>query len=86
MRDKDEEIETSRSAAAVPLTASPTWPFDASISIAEVGTTQTFVSTIERGVRRLDAIEFYAISRAMGCDPVALFEVVISGLPDRVDI
>lgn len=34
---------------------------------------RTFVSTIERGTRMLDALEFIDYARAMGVDPKKLF-------------
>jgi len=53
---------------------------------ARLGKTQTFVSTYERGVRRLDVIEFYAVARALADDPVALFARITARLPTRVEI
>jgi transcriptional regulator with XRE-family HTH domain len=47
---------------------------------------QPFISKVERGVRRIDVIEFYAISRALGADPVALFSRITKALPRTVDI
>ncbi len=51
-----------------------------------VGKPQPFISKIERGVRRIDVIEFYAIARALELDPVALFSSVVRKLPRSVDI
>lgn len=51
-----------------------------------LGRTQSFVSQIERGVRRLDVIEFYAVAKAMKIDPVVLFAAVAKKLPDSVSI
>ena len=53
---------------------------------ARLGKTQTFVSTIERGVRRVDVIEFYAIARALNIDPMSLFADVVGRMPGKVDI
>lgn len=53
---------------------------------ARLAKTQTFVSTYERGVRRLDVIEFYAVARALAADPVQLFGKVVTQLPARVEI
>ena len=53
---------------------------------ARLGKTQSFVSQIERGVRRVDVIEFYAIAKALGIDPTRLFNDVAKGLPEKVDI
>ena len=47
---------------------------------------QPFISKVERGVRRIDVIEFYAIARALGADPAAMFARVIKSLPKSVDI
>jgi transcriptional regulator with XRE-family HTH domain len=35
--------------------------------------TQTFISKIERGERRLDVVEFAEVSEALGLDPLAVF-------------
>ena len=63
---------------------------DAGVSQVELGSrlgkTQTFVSTFERGVRRLDVIEFYAIAKALGVPPQHLFGQVVQRLPERVEI
>lgn len=47
---------------------------------------QPFVSYIERGERRVDVIEFYAIMRALGADPEAAFSALVRKLPPRVEI
>lgn len=63
---------------------------DAGVSQVELaqrlGRTQSFISQIERGVRRLDIIEFYAVAQAMKIDPVVLFSAVVEKLPARVSI
>jgi transcriptional regulator with XRE-family HTH domain len=63
---------------------------DAGVSQVELarrlGKPQPFISYIERGVRRVDLIEFYAITRALGADPRTVFEQVISALPELVRI
>lgn len=51
-----------------------------------LGKPQPFVSSIEKGVRRVDLIEFYAIARALKLDPEALFGAVVKKLPKHVDI
>ena len=51
-----------------------------------LGKPQSFVSTIERGVRRLDVLEFYVIARALGRDPHAAYVELTSGLPEHVEI
>lgn len=53
---------------------------------ARLGKTQSFVSQIERGVRRLDVIEFIAIARAIGLDPCELLARVAEKVPAKVDI
>jgi transcriptional regulator with XRE-family HTH domain len=52
----------------------------------KVGKDQTFVSLIERSQRRVDVLEFVALARAMGQDPVDLFEQVVARLPKKFDI
>ena len=51
-----------------------------------LGKTQTFISTYERGVRRLDVIEFYAVAKAIGVAPERLFKDVVRALPEHVEI
>lgn len=51
-----------------------------------LGKPQSFVSRIEGGQRRVDVIEFYAIARALGVDPAALYSQVVRQLPQQVDI
>lgn len=51
-----------------------------------LGRTQALVSTFERGIRRIDLIEFYAIVRALGGDPVAIFSDLVRRLPKKVVI
>lgn len=51
-----------------------------------LGKPQPFVSYVERGIRRIDVIEFYAITRALGADPVEVFEQITRSLPKRVQI
>jgi transcriptional regulator with XRE-family HTH domain len=51
-----------------------------------LGKPQAFVSTVERGIRRIDLIEFYAITRALGGDPVAIFTDLVRRLPRKVVI
>lgn len=40
---------------------------------------QSFVAKYEGGERRLDVIEFIAITRALGADPVKLFRDYVAG-------
>lgn len=53
---------------------------------SKLGKPQPFVSKVERGVRRIDVVEFYAIAKALKADPVALFAKVAKRLPASVDI
>ncbi len=53
---------------------------------ARLGKPQPFISKVERGVRRIDVIEFYAVARALKVDPVALFAKVAKRLPASVQI
>ena len=44
------------------------------LALAEsLGNTQTFISKVERGERRIDVVEFIEICNALGVDPVAAF-------------
>lgn len=51
-----------------------------------IGKDQTYISRIEQGQRRVDVLEFYALARAMGCDPVALYETLVRQLPEKFGI
>ena len=51
-----------------------------------LGRPQPFVSYVERGERRIDVIEFYAIMRALDADPEGAFSDLVRQLPSRVDI
>lgn len=53
---------------------------------ARLGRTQSFVSQVERGIRRVDVVEFYAIARALQADPVVLFTALARNLPARIEI
>lgn len=47
------------------------------IALAEkLGRPQSFVSKVENGDRRVDVVEFLAISRSVGADPCALLRKV----------
>lgn len=50
----------------------------------ELGKPQPWVSKVERGVRRIDVIEFYAIASAIGVDPTRLFDGLAKQLPTKV--
>jgi transcriptional regulator with XRE-family HTH domain len=45
----------------------------------KLGHPQSFVAKYENGERRLDIIEFTAIARALGADPVKLFKDYVGG-------
>ena len=51
-----------------------------------LGKDQSFISIIERSQRRVDVLEFYAIARALGADPLKLFENVVRKLPENIEI
>ena len=53
---------------------------------SRVGRSQPFVSYIERGERRVDVVEFYAIMKALGADPVKGFADLAQRLPDQIKI
>jgi transcriptional regulator with XRE-family HTH domain len=53
---------------------------------AKLGKDQSYISNIERGQRRVDVVEFYAIARAMDIDPIELFTQIIAKFPAAVDI
>jgi transcriptional regulator with XRE-family HTH domain len=53
---------------------------------ARLGRPQPFISFVERGERRIDVIEFYAIMTALGADPESAFHELIGKLPDRLKI
>lgn len=45
-----------------------------------LGRDQSHISLIERSQRRLDVVEFCAIARALGRDPVELFAVSVAAI------
>ena len=45
----------------------------------ELGKPQSFIAKYEGGERRIDVVEFVAIARALGADPVKLFREFIAG-------
>lgn len=51
-----------------------------------VGRDQPFISLVERGVRRVDLIEFFALARGIGADPIDLVTKVGKALPERLEI
>lgn len=53
---------------------------------AAVGKDQSFISIIEGSQRRVDVLEFVALARAMGMNPVELFAKVSARLPNDLAI
>lgn len=51
-----------------------------------IGKDQSYISLIEGSQRRVDVLEFYALARALGCDPVQLFQSVSDRLPPHIDV
>jgi transcriptional regulator with XRE-family HTH domain len=51
-----------------------------------IGKDQKFISLIERSQRRVDVIEFCALARALGVDPVALYGGLVKRLPPKLEI
>jgi transcriptional regulator with XRE-family HTH domain len=51
-----------------------------------LGKPQPWVSFVENGVRRIDALEFVAVMRALGADPEKVFHDFVQRLPDKVEI
>ena len=51
-----------------------------------LGRPQPFISYVERGERRVDVIEFYAILKALGADPEDAFHELAQQLPDGIKI
>jgi transcriptional regulator with XRE-family HTH domain len=51
-----------------------------------LGKPQPWVSNIENGVRRLDALEFVAVMKALGSDPEKVFRDFVTRLPNKVEI
>ena len=51
-----------------------------------IGRDQSFISLIERSQRRIDTLEFYALAKALGVDPVSLFAEVVRRLPEKMQI
>lgn len=51
-----------------------------------IGKDQSYISIIEGSQRRVDVLEFCALSRALGRDPVELFGDFVRKLPSEFDI
>jgi transcriptional regulator with XRE-family HTH domain len=53
---------------------------------SRLGKPQPWVSFVENGVRRLDALEFVALMRALGVEPEKVFRDFVDRLPDHLEI
>jgi transcriptional regulator with XRE-family HTH domain len=49
----------------------------------KLGRPQSFIAKYEGGERRIDLIEFVAIAKALGADPLKLFRDFLAGKPDK---
>jgi transcriptional regulator with XRE-family HTH domain len=49
----------------------------------KLGRPQSFIAKYEGGERRIDVVEFIAIARALGADPLKLFRDFLSGKQTR---
>lgn len=49
----------------------------------KLGRPQSFIAKYEGGERRIDVVEFIAIARALGADPVKLLRDFVAGKPTR---
>lgn len=52
----------------------------------KIGKDQSFISLIEGAQRRVDVVEFVAICRATGTDPVQLFAEFAALVPNDLEI
>jgi transcriptional regulator with XRE-family HTH domain len=53
---------------------------------ARLGRPQPFISFVERGERRIDVIEFYAIMMALDVEPETAFRDLVAKLPSKLQI
>lgn len=53
---------------------------------SKIGKDQSYISNIERGQRRVDVLEFYAIATAMSLDPGELYGELAKRLPKKVEV
>jgi transcriptional regulator with XRE-family HTH domain len=51
-----------------------------------IGKHQSYISDIERGQRRVDILEFYALARAMKLEPSELYAEVTKDLPPLIKV
>jgi ribosome-binding protein aMBF1 (putative translation factor) len=47
----------------------------------KLGRPQSFIAKYEGGERRIDVVEFVAIVRALGADPIKVFGDFVTGMP-----
>jgi transcriptional regulator with XRE-family HTH domain len=47
---------------------------------ARLGKPQSFISALEAGKRRVDLIEFLAIAKTLGADPVEIFVEIVGSV------
>jgi transcriptional regulator with XRE-family HTH domain len=52
----------------------------------ELGKSQPWVSNCERGERRVDIVEFYALAQALKYNPAELFESITDRFPKNMSI
>lgn len=53
---------------------------------ARLGKDQSVISNIERGHRRVDVLELYAIARVLKVEPVELFARVTGSFPREIEV
>lgn len=53
---------------------------------ALLGKDQSYISNIERGQRRVDVLEFIALARAIGLNPINLFADIVGELPPQIRV
>lgn len=51
-----------------------------------LGKPQPWVSNYERRIRRIDVLEFIAVSRALGAKPDKLFQKILDDLPEHFEV
>ena len=51
-----------------------------------VGKDQSFISLIERSQRRIDILEFIALTRAVGSSPEKMFSDLLKQIPNKLEI
>lgn len=51
-----------------------------------LGKDQSLISNVERGHRRIDVLELYAIARALNIEPIDMFARVTEGLPHQIEV